>query len=111
MLKIGLQRDKLVSIMKAYEDLLSRNKIEMHRLRKASKERDNKHRIELNILKNTLKEITQAFKVCQTKLHKSIGESHDLCEKQGLLKIKLDDAEQKIFRLFDNIIFILFYIS
>ncbi|KAL6439945.1 hypothetical protein ACFW04_002957 [Cataglyphis niger] len=97
-LKIGLQRDKLVSIMKAYEDLLSRNKIEMHCLRKASKKRDNKHRIELNILKNTLKEITQAFKICQTKLHKSIAESHDLYEKQGLLKIKLDDAEQKILR-------------
>ncbi|XP_029659766.1 leucine-rich repeat-containing protein 45-like isoform X1 [Formica exsecta] len=108
MLKISLQRDKLVSTTRAYENLLSRNKIEMHHLRRESKERDNKHRTELNILKNTLKEIMQAFKVCQTKLHKSRGESHDLCEKQGLLKSKLDDAEQKILRLLDNIIFISF---
>lgn len=111
LLEIGLQRDKLVSTTRAYEDLLSKNKIEMHRLRRESKERDNKHRIELDILKNTLKEITQAFKVCQTKLHKSRGESHDLCDKQDLLKIKLDDAEHKILRLLDNIIYISFYIS
>lgn len=103
---IDLQRDKLESSTRAYEDLLSKNKIDMYRLKRESKERDNKHRLELNILKNTLREITQAFKVCQSKLHKSRSELHDLCEKQGLLKTKLDDAEHKIFRLFDNIIFI-----
>lgn len=103
---INLQKDKLVSTTQAYKDLLSKNKIDMYRLKRESKERDNKHRIELNILKNALKEITQAFKVCQTKLHKSRSELHDMCKKQGLLKIKLDDAEQKIFRLFDNITFI-----
>lgn len=100
-----------MSTTQAYENLLSKNKIEMHRLKREFKERDNKHKIELNILKNTLKEITQAFKVCQIKLHKSRGESHDLYEKQGLLKIKLDDAEHRILRLLDNIIFISFYIS
>ncbi|KMQ92235.1 leucine-rich repeat-containing protein 45 [Lasius niger] len=98
LLEIGLQRNKLVSTTQAYENLLSKNKIEMHRLKREFKERDNKHKIELNILKNTLKEITQAFKVCQIKLHKSRGESHDLYEKQGLLKIKLDDAEHRILR-------------
>ncbi|XP_029173570.1 leucine-rich repeat-containing protein 45-like isoform X2 [Nylanderia fulva] len=98
LLEIGLRRDKLVSTTRAYEDLLSKKKIEMHRLKREFKERDNKHKVELNILKNTLKEITQAFKVCQIKLHKSRNESHDLYEKQDLLKIKLNDAEHKMLR-------------
>ncbi|RLU17907.1 hypothetical protein DMN91_010146 [Ooceraea biroi] len=97
-LELGLLRDKLVSATRAYEDLLSNHKTEMHRLRRESKERDNKHRIELNILKSTLRETTQALEDCQTELQKSRGESRDLSENQALLKAKLDDAERKVLR-------------
>lgn len=93
-----MHKDKLVSATRAYEDLLSKHKTEMHRLRRESKEHDNKHRIELNILKNTLRETTQALEDCQTELQKIRGESRDLNENQTVLKAKLDDAERKIFR-------------
>jgi chromosome segregation ATPase len=97
-LELGVLKDKLVSATRAYEDLLSKHKTEMHRLRRESKERDNKHRIELNILKSTLRETTQALEDCQIELQKTRGESHDLSENQVILKTKLDDAERKILR-------------
>lgn len=98
-LKIDVLRDKLVSATGAYEDLLSKTKTEVHRLRRESRERDNKHKIEQNLLKNTLKEITQALEDCQVELQKSRRESRDLSKSQALLKVKLDDAEYRILRL------------
>lgn len=98
-LKIDLLRDKLVSATQAYEDLLSKSKTEVHRLRRESRERDNKHKIEQNLLKNTLKETTQALEDCQIEVQKSRRESRDLSRSQALLKAKLDDAECRILRL------------
>lgn len=97
-LELNLLKDKLVSATRAYQDLVSRHKTEVHRLRRESKERDNKHRIELNILKSTLRETTQALEDCQSELQKSRGESRDLNENQLLLRTKLDDAERKSLR-------------
>lgn len=98
-LKTELLRDKLVSATRAYDDLLSKTKIEIHRMRREWKESDNKHKIEYNILKNTLKGTIQALEDCQTELQKSRKESRDLFKGQALLKTKLDDAECNIFRL------------
>lgn len=101
-LKIELLRDKVVSATRAYEDLLSKAKTEMHRLRRESRERDNKYKIEQNLLKNTLKETTQALEDCQLELQKSRRESRDLFKGQTLLKAKLDDAECRILRFARN---------
>ncbi|XP_014474741.1 PREDICTED: leucine-rich repeat-containing protein 45-like [Dinoponera quadriceps] len=96
--KIDLMRDKLVSATRAYEDLLSKTKTEIHRLRRESRERDNKHKIEQNLLKTTLKETTQALEDCQLELQKNRRDSRDLSKSQALLKAKLDDAECRILR-------------
>ncbi|XP_032682026.1 leucine-rich repeat-containing protein 45-like [Odontomachus brunneus] len=97
-LKINLLRDKLVFATRTYDDLLSKTKTEIHRMRREWRERDNKHKIEQNLLKNTLKETTQALEDCQIELQKSRKESRDLLKSQTLLKTKLDDAEYKILR-------------
>lgn len=96
---MNLLRDKLTSAARVYEDTLSKNKTELHRLRKELKKRDNKYKIQLDLLKNTLKENTQVLEDCQIELRKSKNESRDFDKNRALLKIKLDDAEREILRL------------
>ncbi|KAG7210268.1 hypothetical protein KM043_011815 [Ampulex compressa] len=86
-------KDKLLSNTQAYEDLLSRGKIELHRIRRELKERDNKSRIEMDILKETLSETTDALQKCREQLRRSKGDVSLLSEKQKELKARLVETE------------------
>ncbi|XP_015590670.1 leucine-rich repeat-containing protein 45 [Cephus cinctus] len=92
-LEIASLKEKLVSTTQAYEDLISRGKTEMHRLRRELKEREGRHKIEINILKNSLKETTRALEECQAQLQKTRSELRETIENQSQLKARLIEME------------------
>ncbi|XP_012264971.2 leucine-rich repeat-containing protein 45-like [Athalia rosae] len=92
-LEIANLREKIVSITQTYDDLISKDKIELHRLKRELKERENRHKNEMSILKNTLKDTTQALEDCQMQLQKSRTEIRGLIEDQILLKEKITEFE------------------
>ncbi|XP_033214878.1 leucine-rich repeat-containing protein 45-like [Belonocnema kinseyi] len=91
-------KEQLMASTQAYEDLISRGKTEMHRLRRELKERESRHKIELNILKTSLKETTQALEECQVQLQKCRNELREAAESQSSLKTKLNELEHLALR-------------
>ncbi|XP_043472317.1 leucine-rich repeat-containing protein 45-like [Leptopilina heterotoma] len=100
-------REKLLSSTRAYEDLISTGKTEIHRLRRELKERESRHRIELNILKQSLKESTESLEQCQNQLQKTRTELRDSFESQSNLRAKLKELDhfaQKCVRIEDSLL-------
>lgn len=89
---VGL-REKLMTKSQQYEETLSNYKTEIHRLRAELKERVNRHKLETNVLKNTLKETTEALEECQAQLQKSRLELREVTENLSVVKLKVNETE------------------
>ncbi|XP_046465997.1 leucine-rich repeat-containing protein 45-like [Neodiprion pinetum] len=92
-LEISSLKEKIISITQTYEDLVLKDKTEMHRLRREIKERESRHKNEISIVKNTLRDTTQALEDCQMQLQKSRSELRDVTESQLTLKAKINEME------------------
>lgn len=86
-------KEKIVSLTQTYEDLISKEKTETHRLKRELKERENRHKNEIGIVKNTLRDTTQALEDCQTQLQKSRSELREVTESHMILKEKMSEIE------------------
>lgn len=91
-------KEQLLASTQAYEDLISKGKTEMHRLRRELKERESRHKIELNMMKTSLKETIQALEECQVQLQKTRNELREAAENQSSLKTKLSELEHLALR-------------
>ncbi|XP_057323622.1 leucine-rich repeat-containing protein 45-like isoform X1 [Microplitis mediator] len=86
-------REKWMSKSKEYEDFIEIKSTEMHKIKREFKERENKYKIEINILKNTLKDTTQALEDCQEQLQRSRNELREMNSSLMGFKAKVDELE------------------
>ncbi|KAK0168035.1 hypothetical protein PV327_001875 [Microctonus hyperodae] len=93
-LEIISLRDKLMNKSKLYDNLIVKSKTEIHRGKKELQEKESRHKIELNILKNSLKETTEALEECQTQLQKNRIELRQTLVQLSNIKSKLTQMEQ-----------------
>lgn len=91
--EIGNLKEKIITLTQTYEDIMSKDKTETHRLKREIKERDNRHKNEINIVKNTLRETTKALEDCQEQLQKSRLELRDVSESHIALKTRINEME------------------
>lgn len=97
-LELQSKKEKLSSTVQSYEDAISENKIEVHRIKREIQEKENRCKIEVNTLKETLKETTDALEKCQEQLQKLRNELRESLESQARLKIKTDECERYVLR-------------
>ena len=97
--EIAMLKEKSLSQKQTYEDLMAKCRIEIHRGKRELKERENRHKIELNVLKNTLKESTEALEECQAQLQKSRSELRETLENLSSVKTRLTEIERVNCRL------------
>lgn len=81
------------------EDLIAKSRVEVHRIRREAKERENRYKIELNVLKSTLKESTEALEECQAQLQKSRVELRESSDNFSSLKTRMNEIERVNCRL------------
>ncbi|XP_015117480.1 leucine-rich repeat-containing protein 45 [Diachasma alloeum] len=74
---VGL-RERFLSKSQQYEEVIANCKTEVHRVKGELRERVNRHKIEINVLKRTLKETTEALEECQLQLQKSRAELREV---------------------------------
>jgi chromosome segregation ATPase len=98
-LEMQSMKDKLTSTIQNYEDTVSECKTDIHRMKREMTERENRCKIEITTLKETLKESTQALEKCQEHLQKLRNELHESNEIQAKLKIKADENERLTARI------------
>ncbi|CAD6201210.1 GSCOCG00000016001-RA-CDS [Cotesia congregata] len=92
-LEVIALREKWMSKSKDYEDIIEIKNTEVHKIRREFKERDNKYKIEVNILKSTLKETTTALEDCQDQLQKSRNELREMASSLATFRAKVDELE------------------
>ncbi|KAK0083368.1 hypothetical protein PV325_008901 [Microctonus aethiopoides] len=92
-LEIISLRDKWINKSQSYDNLIVKSKTEIHRGKKELQEKESRHKIELNVLKNTLKETTEALEECQIQLQKSRIELRDTLVQLSNVKSKLTQME------------------
>lgn len=76
-------------------------------MRRELKERESRHKIELNILKQSLKESTESLEQCQNQLQKTKAELRDSFNSQLNLRAKLKELDhftQKCVRIEDSLL-------
>ncbi|XP_011498329.1 PREDICTED: leucine-rich repeat-containing protein 45-like [Ceratosolen solmsi marchali] len=93
-LEIQSIKDKLSSTIQNYEDTISECKTDVHRIKREIQEKENRYKIEINTLKETLKESTEALEKCQEHLQKLRNEFRETVESQSKLKMKADENER-----------------
>ncbi|XP_034937219.1 leucine-rich repeat-containing protein 45-like [Chelonus insularis] len=87
-------REKLINESQYYKNIIAQSRIKIHKVKKEFEEKENKHKLDLNVLKNTLKETTQALEECQAQLQKTRTELRDTLTNLSDVKSKLNDLEQ-----------------
>lgn len=92
-LEIVSLREKWLNKSQLYEDMIIKCKTEIHRLKRESKEKENRHKVELNVLKNSLKETTHALEECQAQLQKTRGELRETSTNLSNVKSRLGEME------------------
>ncbi|KAF7993479.1 hypothetical protein HCN44_010074 [Aphidius gifuensis] len=95
-LEILALREKLMIKSQTHEDVVLHYKTEMYKLKREVKENDSKYKIELNILKNALKETTQALEDCQDHLQKNRADSRLTNENLTNAKLKISELEHTL---------------
>ncbi|XP_063995011.1 leucine-rich repeat-containing protein 45-like [Diachasmimorpha longicaudata] len=89
---LGL-RERFLNKSHQYEEIISNCKTEVHKAKGELKERVNKHKIEMNVLKRTLKETTEALEECQVQLQKSRVELREVQDNLSNVKSKVSEME------------------
>ncbi|XP_043280152.1 leucine-rich repeat-containing protein 45-like [Venturia canescens] len=92
-------REKTISQTRSYEDLIAKSRIELHRVKREMRERENRHKIELSVLKTSLKENTEGLEDCQAQLQKSRLELRENSDKLSTYRTKITDLEKQNSRL------------
>lgn len=97
-LEVQSVKEKFAITVQTYEDNISECKMEVHRVKREMHEKESRCKIEVNTLKESLKETTEALEKCQEQLQKLRNELRESIETQAKLKLKADESERFVAR-------------